>query len=103
MKFSLLKLVWRMRYARKHPLIDPDFTWNVALGSVCVLFIGLLIWSYHLSSALRRGDALLDTAVDRLDTVDGELVKDILSFYDERAAVFKELKERPLDLVDPSL
>jgi hypothetical protein len=103
MKLSFLKLIWRMRYTRKHPLIDPDFTWNISLGVVCVLFLGLLIWSYHLSSALRSSDAALDTSVEQLDTVDGALVKDILKFYDDRTKTFEMLKEHPTKLVDPSL
>jgi len=95
----------KQRFQPGRSVTHPTRDWKIILGAFTALNIVIIILSTFLFLQINKGEIFLvdSTSPSTVDSIDKVLLKETLSFFEEKERVFESLKRNKPTLVDPSL
>lgn len=90
----------------EHPMFYPGRDWKIMLGVFVAIAVIVACVGGYMFMQIRAGTFFQSTSDSATSTelvdIDQNDLADVIDFYEQRRTRFQEIKEEPLEVVDPS-
>lgn len=83
----------------------PEADWKIIFSSIFILIVFVMVWSIFVFIKIDKGEIFVveRSAGEEEKILDASLLKETVSYYQDKALKFERIKKSGVSSVDPSL